>query len=139
MEVLDTFAFGSIDDVYIVVHRAVRVSPSDWARFLEDINAQPRVPALIVVAGNGRLDADQRHQVRQIHTKHKTRIGVLQDSKVARGVMTALGWFGLTIKGFAPDDIDGLLRYIARSHLRTEIAAALTPFVDPDRLHDTAS
>lgn len=139
MEVLQTLAFGFVGDVYIVVHKAPRVDPAEWKVFSEHLLSRATVNLMLVVAGDAKLDADQRFAVRDAYAKYNMRIGVLADSKVARGIMTAFSWFNVDVKGFPTKDFSGLLVYLGRETLREQLSEAIAPYLQPGWRSDTGS
>ena len=45
--------------------------------------------------------------------RNVARNAVVTRSTITRGVMTALGWFGLPVKAFLPSNLDGALEFLA--------------------------
>lgn len=137
MQVLDTIAFGFVEDMYVIVHRAEHVVDEDWKPFVADVSAAEAMPRMLVIAGPGKLDPDQRHFVREIYDRFSMRIGVLADSRLARGVLTALSWFGVEAKAFPAHDLAGVLSYLERDQLRAKAVAELSACMSPGWLEKT--
>ncbi|MEM7153051.1 MAG: hypothetical protein AAF799_09415 [Myxococcota bacterium] len=134
----ETIAFGFVEDMYVTVHRAERVAEKDWAAFVAHVEAAEAIPRMLVIAGPGKLDPEQRHFVRGAYDRFNMRIGVLADSRLARGILTALNWFGVEAKAFQAHDLDGALSYLGRDVLRAKAVAALATCMGPGWLEKTA-
>jgi hypothetical protein len=129
VEELSTLAHGRLQDVKVIVHYTMVASEEDWAKFMTDAQAMETMQGLLVVAGGAKLEVDQRNDIRALYDKHKMKIGVLSDSRITRGVITALGWFGIPVRAFRLDDIGGLLAHLGRESLLEGVQQALAPFI----------
>jgi hypothetical protein len=81
---------------------------ADWAEYLADADSAPTETVLIVV-GDAKLSPKQRVDVQRLQERHGTRGVVVTDSMIARGICTALHWFGVKVQAFGSRDIDRAL------------------------------
>lgn len=140
MQVGTTAAFGTVGDVPVFVQRAPRVAGDEWTAFWQLLRGRAEVPVLLLVSvADGTIDAGQRHDLRRLVVRHGTRIAAMLDPKHARGLVTAMGWFGVEVGDFANDDLQGALAHLDRAAQKSAVAAVLQPLsVDPPR-RQTAS
>jgi hypothetical protein len=99
-------------DVLIVAQRPGLPSDADWAEYLHDISASP-FKGVLVIGEDNKLGPTQRAAVVDLLKRNNARNAVVTSSTITRGVMTALGWFGLPVKAFAPTNVDGALEFLA--------------------------
>lgn len=129
MEELSSLAHGRVGDIKLIVHYTMVASTQDWASFIDDAREMSPLQGLVVVAGGAKLEADQRNDIRELYNQHQMKIGVLSDSRLTRGVITALGWFGIPVRPFRIDDLKGLMAFLERSELGDATSKALSPFI----------
>ncbi|MCA9684406.1 MAG: hypothetical protein KC457_19585 [Myxococcales bacterium] len=129
MEELRSLAHGQFDDVYLVVHYTSVASAEDWKRFITSANEAPKLGGLLVVAGGAKLEADQRNDIRDLYEKHKMKIGVLSDSRITRGITTALSWFGIQVRAFRSSELAGLAEYLGQEARLEELRSTVIPLL----------
>jgi hypothetical protein len=66
----------------------------------------------LVETRGGGPDAKQRRALAEAMRNEDTRVAVLTDSFVARGILTALAWLGLPQRGFALQDLRAAGSYL---------------------------
>ncbi len=98
------------EGVAVVVHAPGEPSDAEFDEFMADIR-EASVRGLVVVAPQAKLSARQRKQMQQWFQGSKARGAVVTNSTVARGVVTAIGWFKVPIRAFAPNDLEGAFEY----------------------------
>jgi hypothetical protein len=81
---------------------------ADWTEYLAESERAPTESVLIVV-GDARLSPKQRVDVQRMQERHGTRGVVVTDSMIARGICTALHWFGVKVQAFATRDMNRAL------------------------------
>ena len=86
-------------------------SDADWADYVRQVADVPFAGALVVGEGN-KLAPAQRTEVEGWLKRNGARNAVVTNSAVSRGVMIALGWFGVPVKAFPPSDLMGALEYL---------------------------
>ena len=107
-----TIAWDYLDNCVFVAHRKGRLDDSDFGHFLEDLLPQSNVQRVVVRASDGAPRADHRALLLHWFNANSVRGAVLTDSVLARGGVTALGWFGVTISAFPPDQLEQALNYV---------------------------
>jgi hypothetical protein len=109
----------------IVAQRAGVAPAADWAAYMQDIEPQA-VRGVLVIAIGTKLTPSQRADVERFNKSKQAGSAVLTDSVVTRGVVTALSWFGVPIKAFAPSQLASALEFLSvPSDQRQETAAVV--------------
>jgi hypothetical protein len=101
------------DGVLVVVHlRPGTPSDEGWNAFATALRkstvGEHRV---LVLAIDATLNPRQREDVRKILGR-ATQVAVITDSPATRGIITALSWFGMPIRAFAPASWDRGLSFL---------------------------
>jgi hypothetical protein len=107
-----TTAWDYFDACVFVAHRPGPLIDDDFAHFLVDLMVQKQLRSVIVRASEGAPRADHRAQLLRWYREHAVRGAVLTDSVIARGGVTALSWFGVSIRAFEPSQLDAALDYV---------------------------
>lgn len=141
MSVGKTILFERCDPLVLLVHGAVPPDPAEWNEYvalLTEASTTGATGLLVLTDGVG-PNSTQRKRISSI----KLRTCVVTLSRVARGIVTALGWLGADIRAFAPDQMTEAIRSlgateaqsIAISHrlaqMRLELAGRPTPVMVP--------
>jgi len=103
-----SLAWGHFRQVLMLVMAPGIPSAVDWEEFLEDSHHDPG-ETILVVAAETKLTPKQRAEVQAWQERHGTPSVLVTDSMLARGVATALSWFGVRVTAFARQDIDRAL------------------------------
>lgn len=115
IEIIDELNLG------VLVH--AEVSPADtdwdrtierWGRFSRRIRAGGGQPCCLVFSSGGEgPNARQRRLLDEVNAEARPRVAVATASSVARGIVTAISWFGHTeIRSFHPNELDAALAYL---------------------------
>ena len=105
-------AWDYLDACAFVAHRPGRLIDDDFADFLTDLLAKQQLRSVVVRASEGAPRADHRSLLLRWYREHTVRGAVLTDSVIARGGVTALSWFGVSIRAFEPAELDAALEYV---------------------------
>ena len=99
----------------LVVHADMPPNDADWARMIVVRNAnRARLRCNLVIAPpRASINTSQRAQVAQFLKDTGTSIAVVTDSALVRGVARAIGFLGLRVRAFAPNEIGDALSYLA--------------------------
>jgi hypothetical protein len=103
--------------IFVATHSG---NPSDaaWEGYLQVARGLVAgLTGLLVVAGDTTITPKQRVSLRTVFGNTPVRIAVLTNSLLARGVLTAISWFGIRIAGFAMGEYESALRWIGREEL----------------------
>jgi hypothetical protein len=103
-------AWSRFREVYLLVHAPGIPADEDWSEFIRDVTTTV-LPGIVVMAGNAKLSPSQRADVQQWFLENGVRGSVVTDSALARGVVTALGWFKVKLKSFSPSELDRALDF----------------------------
>jgi hypothetical protein len=107
-----TIAWDYLDNCVFIAHRKGRLVDADFALFLEDLLPRSNVQRVVVRASEGAPRVDHRALLLRWYKASSVRGAVLTDSVLARGGVTALGWFGVTISAFPPQQLEQALDYV---------------------------
>lgn len=121
-------AWGVFDDLLYVVHDTEIVDEDDWREFLAYAHRQPKINGIIVLGLVVKPDANQRNDVRELHSRFHTKLAIITTSKLTMGVLTALRWFGIPIKGFGPDQLREAHTFIDREDMLGHSKRLLAPY-----------
>jgi hypothetical protein len=106
-------SFGRSGKTFIVAHGRESPTPEEWSAFLKAMELDlPNLRGILVFTAGGSLNARQREQIELLTTRGNLRVAVLTDSVVVRGVVTALSWFKVQIKAFAPNAEQSALEHL---------------------------
>lgn len=108
-------------DLGLLVHAPIEPKEPDWNRtverwkaFAQPLRERGRQPLCVVWSGTGEgPNAKQRRVLDEVNATLRPRVAVVTASSVARGIVTAIAWFGHTeIRAFHPADLGGSLTYL---------------------------
>jgi hypothetical protein len=103
------------DEIFLLVIGRDDPTDAEWNAWLAFVAARPVRPRarVIVHSAGGGPDATQRSALAgTMKERPKTRVAVLVDSAVGRGIVTALGWLYGNFTAFDTPDIAGALSYL---------------------------
>lgn len=100
----DTFAM-------LAVKGDATPNSADFDEVTADLAAQPKLTGIIVRPRGSAPAARQRASMQELLAKHSLRMAVLSDSKLVRGAVTALRWFGLPVECFTDAKLDEALSF----------------------------
>jgi hypothetical protein len=125
-----------VDDfllLFIDRHDPTRAEWQAWLDFVEVGRATYRRPRVVVYSEGGAPDANQRRALESVMVP-ETKIAVLVDSLLGRGVVTALGWMYGNFSAFATRDLLGALRYLELPETwKTVVEQSVTTFAGATR------
>ncbi|NVB40745.1 hypothetical protein G6O69_23095 [Pseudenhygromyxa sp. WMMC2535] len=99
------------EDMVICLTRSGAVKDEIWNKFCEDVSL-PQIKRVMGVSYEGvSFNSVQRKGLSAV-IEGKMLCAVL-DSTMTRGILTALSWFGLSVKSFSWKNLDEAIRYIA--------------------------
>ena len=111
-----TMGMSRSDRVYTLVYGAAPPTDEEWSRcialFRERAGKDSR---FLVETHGGGPDPKQRKALADLLRNEDTLVAVMTDSVVARGIITALAWFGLPQRGFALNDLRAAASYLGLS------------------------
>jgi hypothetical protein len=109
--------FEYVDHIFVGVHTSEDPRDEEWERHCQNIEREGKtLRGLLVYTEGGGPTA--RHRKRLQRTFENLVIpptAILTDSAMVRGIITSINWFADNqLAAFAPKDLSGALRYIAR-------------------------
>lgn len=111
-------------DLVISLTQDGDVPEDTWTRYLDACSA-PGVRAVLGCAiGSPGVNAVQRRK--SVDALKQKKVAGVTDSAIARGVITAVGWLGMNIKGFSWKDIESALDYLNSESVSSAEALKLT-------------
>lgn len=106
------------DRVLISLTQSGPISDARWKQFLDDFRSSGVQYVLGTSVGSVDVNSVQRKSVAEL-LKGK-RIAVVTDHRIARGIVTALGWLGLDIKSFDWPSLTQAVDYLGIEGLATK-------------------
>lgn len=112
-----TMASDSHGNFVVCAHTASKVATEDWDEFIGLLKklaanqSTKRIGVLVDTIGGG-PDGRQRAQMAMACEGKDSYIAVLCDSRVVRGIIMAVGWTGINIKGFPVAEIQRGMDYL---------------------------
>lgn len=128
-----TMAYERVGRFVAVAHGDSAPSDAEWKEYLALLERSlPGVTGILVTTDGAAPDAGQRAGMVRLLDKvgGRFRTAVITTSRVARGVVTLLGWFNSDIRAFAPSELHAGLDHLGvpaesheREHLRRRLLA----------------
>jgi predicted Fe-Mo cluster-binding NifX family protein len=104
------------------------IADEDWYKFLEDLKNGVRV-VFAVSHGDVAPSATQRRDAAKILSDHKITAIVLTDSRVSRGILTAMSWFGASVMAFPWTELQRAVEAASESEeVRQQLISSATNF-----------
>lgn len=94
----------------LLAHGSVPPAQDEWNQYVEALaeGHKSGLTGLLVLTDGPGPNSSQRKQI----SSFDLRSAVLTPAAVARGIVTALSWFGANIRAFPPEQIDDALDYL---------------------------
>src|SRR5678809_606473 len=94
--------------VVVVVQNATAPTDAEWASYCAHIASglEAKKPSGIAITDGGGPNAVQRGKVNDLLGGRQVRSAVVSDSRLIRGIVTALTWFNRETAAFSPAAID---------------------------------
>lgn len=141
-----TIAFEAVsEDLVVFLGANTTWLDDDWLeyiRFLQPIaqhsrESQRALGILVFAEGTSEPNAKQRASLVETNRGVTTRTAVMTSATAARLIMTAFGWLGYPMSGFAPTDVAGAASYLRLTSAELEralkVAAAIAPRIGGSR------
>jgi hypothetical protein len=108
-----TMSWKRVGSVMVVAHAKENPDPAEWSAFIAEVSSKDaQLSHLLVFTAGATISSVQRGQIVDVVKEHKLKIGVATDSAMVRGVVTALGWFGVPIKAMPPERLADLIEKV---------------------------
>ena len=120
-----TYKWDIFDDILMGFATPGRIPTEVWDAFIDDLRTKPIAKYLGTSFGAVEANSIQRKQISDIFTSRKMLVAVVTDDSLVRGLITAVGWFGVNIKGFSWAELRGALRHLGVQDDRVEDAVDL--------------
>ncbi len=113
----------------VVVHNGMPYAPEEWQALIALAARTDLEDLRIVVADEegGSITTAQRRELVDAMGGRMPIAAVLTNSRIARGITTAIGWFKPGIKAFAPEQMDKAWRYLELTDKEAAFAAKALP------------
>jgi hypothetical protein len=83
-----------------------------WQPFIADLISKKSLKIFSLVVGPANINAAQRKSGAETFRSRGIQATVVVDHAATRGVLTALSWLGVSIKGFAWADLDKAVLHV---------------------------
>jgi hypothetical protein len=109
-----SMAWSISDEIVVTLHNGMPPRDADWADYMSDVeHSGVRVRGILVIPRGTRITPKQRVEVQKWFEVNKARAALVTDSAISRGVVTALSWFGVSIKAYRESELEDAMRYLA--------------------------
>lgn len=108
-----TLLFERLADLVLLVHGESEPTDEEWDGYvsmLQDTSRAHGAIRLLVLTDGAGPNVTQRKRISEFEGDLSTT--VVTRSRVARGIVTAIGWLGANIKAFPPEQIGDAFRYL---------------------------
>jgi len=135
-----TIAYERVGQIVAIAHADCPPADAEWKAYLALLERSvPSVTGILVTTDGAAPDAGQRAAMARLLAKvgGRFRTAVITSSRVARGVVTLMGWFNSDIRAFEPDELSvafdhlGVADPYAREHLRRRLLMLRIQMVMP--------
>lgn len=100
----------------VIATRTSGAMPQDpWEGFMQDLVNHDVRRIFSLVVGPATITAGQRKHGAETFKARNIEAVVVTDHRLTRGIITALSWLGVNIKGYSWADLDSALAYVSRS------------------------
>jgi hypothetical protein len=128
------------DDLMLFIAGNGAPSESEWSDYIlaltkasNQLRPHNRPLRFICFVDDSQTSPKQRAQVMEALGGLQSKTAVVTTSKFARHVITVFSWLGLTVKGYAPNDLEAVAEYLdlppAFLEQAVDAARALAPSV----------
>ena len=111
-----TMAWAFMDGISISVHADITPTDEEWDSHIGQCVNQLREERLrggfVMSEGRGGPDVRQRKILADYPDLHALPVAVITRSKIIKGIVTALRWFGSDIRAFSPYEIALAFKYL---------------------------
>jgi hypothetical protein len=137
-----TMRWKQVDRWVVVVHGDAPPSDEDWDGYVDFLREAIVGRRGLVITDGAGPNGRQREQLVALPQVTAAPFAVVTPSAVARGIVTALGWLGQSIKAFSPARIDDALQHLEvppelRPWMLKQIASLRTELGSGARSDDT--
>jgi hypothetical protein len=101
-----------VENVIITCSTKGDIASSDWDGFCADMKKHRVNRSLGLNLGEAAMTSLQRKSASEIAKMQNIKSAIITDNSLVRGVVTALSWFGITIKGFSWAEFDEAVRFL---------------------------
>ncbi len=108
-----TIEHAVVDHLLLVCAGDNAPTDEEFSNMVKTISSlSARVTGILVLAGTKRPTSSQRSEMVSVLRGRKLRIAMVSDSRVARGALTAIGWFVSGVKAYKAEEVERALAYL---------------------------
>jgi hypothetical protein len=108
--------------VVLAFHQEGELEPARWKAFIEDLKTHTFTHCFGGAWGAVQLTSVQRREVTE--QLKGVPSALVTNHAVARGIVTAVGWLGMTVRGFGWDKVDEAAQYLSPPEVDYKALAA---------------
>jgi hypothetical protein len=120
-----TYKWEIFDDILIGFATPGRIPPEVWDAFIHDLKTKPITKHLSASFGTVELNSLRRKQISDVFNSRRMIVAIVTDESLVRGLITAVGWFGVNVKGFAWAELRDAIRHVGVQGERVDDAVDL--------------
>ncbi len=108
-----TIVYSVVDHVFLVCAGDNAPTDAEFKEMVEAVSTlDNRVTGMLVFAGSKNPSLKQRSKMVSVLRQRDLKVAMVRDSRLARGAITAIGWFVQGVKAFQEPDIDRALDHL---------------------------
>jgi hypothetical protein len=101
-----------VSRVLLVVHGSEEPEDRDWEHFLKLLGSHSELIGVLVYTPGPGPGSQHRARIAKISEKRNVPFAVCSSSRLARGIVTVLSWFGVPIKAFDASRTDDAIAHL---------------------------
>jgi hypothetical protein len=120
-----------VDDIMVVKTRPGPITDARWNKYIADVETGTIRVVFALVWGSITVTATQRKSAAESLKKTGSSAIVLTDSRISRGILTAISWMGGSVKAWSWADLDKAVGDTGSSNTtRAELTRIARAFYD---------
>jgi hypothetical protein len=99
-------------NLMIVCSSAGEMPPERWTAFMDDLKSRPINRCLGLNLGTVSMTSVQRSEAGEIVKQKGIHSAVVTDDKLVRGIITAISWFGGSVRAYTWSELKEAVKYL---------------------------
>ncbi len=116
-----TIAYSVVDNVLLVCAGDDTPTDEEFGQMVKTIrDLHSSVTGILVLAGTKRPTSNQRSEMTAVLKRRALGLALVSESRLARGAITAIGWFVQGVKSFRESEIQQALLFLKADPSNTD-------------------
>jgi hypothetical protein len=96
------------------------ITDDNWDEFIKDLKTPAVMKYLGVTLGAVEVSSVHRKEIFETTKSRGTKVGVVTDERVVRGIVTAASWMGVNVKAFSWEDLRKAAQYLGAEDMQEQ-------------------